>query len=169
MYAQEVRGLNGATTCPVFTNGSTTTITSGQNMNYALKGQGYFLAAASNEATPTTDAVTGVAFNAVKGGGSVAGVNGNGCVFLLCRDSALALKVVQSALQPLDSSGAFVINPQFPELPDTLALLGSLTIKAGNTASTSGWIFGTHNTTGVTGITYTFRDHLLGVPSRPLA
>lgn len=169
MYAQEVRGLNGATTAPVFVAGTTTTITSGQNMNYALKGQGYFLAAATNEATPTTDFVTAAAFKPVIGGGSVAGANGNGCVFALCRDSATTLRVIQSQMQPLDASGNFIVYPQFPELPDTVALLGSLTIKAGNTASAAGWVFGTGNTASVSGITYTFRDHLLGTPVRPMA
>lgn len=172
MHAQKLVGVNASLAVPVTAlHTAATTIDTTGAIVWTLKGKSFTLAALTTEATPTTDAVTGVAFLPVVGGGSVAGAYGYGSVFVLCRDSAKASKVVQGSIVPLDSAGAFVGGrlPQFPELPDTLCPYAYVVCKAGNTAATAGWVFGTSNFSGVTGITLTVQDVALGMPDRPQA
>ena len=172
MQAQKLIGITASLAAPVHAlHAAATTIDSTGAIVWTLKGKSYTLAAVTTEATPTTDGATGAAFVPVKGGGSVAGAYGYGSVFVLCRDSAKASKVVQGSIVPLGSDGAFLpgVLPQFPELPDTLCPVGYVVCKAGNTAATAGWIFGTSNFSGVTGITLTVQDVALGMPDRPQA
>lgn len=172
MQAQKLIGISASLAAPVFAlHSAATTLDSTGALSWTIKGKAYTLAALTTEATPTTDAVTGAAFKPVIGGGSVSGAYGNGSVFVLCRDAAKASKVVQGSIVPLGSDGNFVPGnlPQFPEIPDTLAPVGYVVCKAGNTAATAGWIFGTSNFSGVTGITLTVADVALGMPDRPQA
>lgn len=139
--------------------GTTTTLSNTGTTTYLIRGKFYSKAAMSNAATPTTDAATGSAFTGV--------VANYGSVFAIGFNAAGDLKAVQGTIEPLDSSGAFITAPQFGGFPTDFCMVGYLVIKAGSSANaTTGWVFGTSNMSGVTGITYTFVD-AAGVPDRP--
>lgn len=136
--------------------GATTTYSTTGTTLFCIGGKAYSKAAVSNGATPTTDANTAAAFVAV-------GAN-YGSVFVFGYDSGGNIKVMQGTVVALDASGAFILAPQFPVIPDTVCPFGYLVIKAGSTASN--WTFGSSNLSGATGITYTFVD-VMTLPARP--
>jgi hypothetical protein len=139
--------------------GTTTTFSTTGATLYCIKGRAYSRAAATNVATPTTDAATGAAFLPVAAN--------QGSVFVFCYDSgASTLRVVQGQVQALDVAGNFILTPQFPGIPDTLCPFGWLVVKAGSTA-VGNWVFGTNNLSGVTGLTYSFSD-CMTLPDRPV-
>lgn len=137
--------------------GLTTTLSQVNQVDYMIKGKSARKAATTNEATPTTDAQTGSAFTAI-------GVNKGGA-FVLCRNAAGDLKVLQGGIEDLDSTATFIKAPQFPSVPDTLCPIGYLITKVGATGAA--WTFGSSNLAGPpTGVTHTLVD--LGMlPDRP--
>ncbi len=162
-------GMGAGTTTTV-----TQTIPAGITANvYTIRGEMYTTAALTNGATPTTDYATGKAFLPV--------LANQGCVFMLGLNAAGTLKVIQGQIANLDTitvPGNFLTAPQFGALGPSGSANGAgggndfcpiayLLIQAGSTANnTTGWTFGTNNMSGVTGITYTFRD-IAGVTDRP--
>lgn len=138
--------------------GTTSTLSSTGTVYFCIRGKAYSHAALSNTATPTTDAVTGAAFVPV--------VTNKGSVFVIGFNAAGTLLCAQGSIQDLDASGNFILAPQFPVLPDDFCPIAYQVIKAGSTASASGWVFGTNNQAAVTGITYTIVD-LMTLPDRP--
>jgi hypothetical protein len=149
--------LTGCLVKATIAAGTTTTLSTTGTTAYAIQGKAYSTAAKTNAATPTTDATTGAAFVAV-------GAN-FGSVFTVGLDSSGAIKVVQGTVTALDSSGAFIVSPQFGSTPDTVCPIGYIVIKCGSTASN--WTFGSSNLSAATGVTYTFVDCALGLPGRP--
>lgn len=138
--------------------GTTSTLSSTGTLAFAIKGKAYSHAALSNTATPTTDATTGVAFVPI--------TTNYGAVIVIGFNAAGTLIASQGPLQALDATGAFILAPQFPTIPDTMCPIGYEVIKAGSTAAAAGWVFGTNNQASVTGITYTLVD-LVTMPDRP--
>lgn len=139
--------------------GTTTTINTTGAIIYAILGKAYYKAQLSNGATPTTDAVTGAAFLPVAAN--------YGSVYTIGFNAAGTLQVVQGEIQALDVQGNFITAPQFGPIPNDFCPVGYLIIKAGSTASASpGWVFGTDNQSGVTGITYDFQN-CITLPDRP--
>lgn len=118
--------------------GTTTTLTTANTQIFSLRGKAYSKAGTSNEATPTTDAVTGAAFLPISAG--------YGSVFVICRDSSGNLKVVQGQVAALDASNKFIVAPYFPPIPDALCPIGYITVLAGTGATT--WTFGSSNLAG---------------------
>ena len=145
-----------ATTKAGLAVGTTTTLTTANTQIYCIKGKAYSVAAASNEATPTTDANTGAAFTAI-------GLNQAG-VFMICRDANGALKVVQGETVSYSDDGIFKNAPQFPAVPDSLCPIGYELVKVISTGSA--WTFGTSNQATQTGITKVLID-LMTMPDRP--
>ena len=140
--------------------GTTTTLTTTATQLYDIKGVAYTKAAVSNEATPTLDSLTGVAFLPVP--------VGSGSEFTICRDSAGALKAVQGQIVTLDVNNAFVLRPQMAPIPDTICPIGCVTVKVGTTGAN--WTFGASNFAGPpTGVAFVFNDFIGGVPDRPVA
>jgi hypothetical protein len=148
--------------------GTTSTLSTTGTTVFAIEGKAYSKAALSNVATPTTDWATGAAFIGVTAN--------NGCSFIVGFDSGGNLKAIQSTIQPLNTSGAFIRAPVFGgfgpagsgSTNNDFCPIGYVIIKAGSTANaTTGWIFGTSDMASVTGITYTFGD-LVGWPDRPI-
>lgn len=137
------------------------TLSSTNRFDFAIKSKSYTKAALTNAATPTTDANTAAAFVRV-------GTN-EGSVFVIALDKDGNIKAVQGSVVALDVAGNFIQAPQFPIVPDTQAPIGYLIVKAGSTAAAkaSGWLFGTSNFTGVTGVTATLVEVLGGLPDRP--
>lgn len=158
----DVQSYYGSTIGPkraTLAAGSTTTLSNTGTMAYTIRGKDYSVSAWSNTATPTTDVNTGAAFTGV--------VANKGCIFVVGLNAANAMKVAQGTIESLDTAGAFINAPQFPGLPTDFAPVGYIVIKAGSTANaTTGWVFGTSNMSGVTGITYTFVDSSI-LPDRP--
>ncbi len=138
--------------------GTTSTLSSTGTVYFSIRGKAYSHAALSNTATPTTDAVTGIAFVPI--------VTNFGALIVIGFNAAGTLVAAQGAVQALDATGAFITSPQFPILPDNFCPIAYEIIKAGSTASASGWIFGTSNQASVTGITYTIVD-INTIPDRP--
>lgn len=139
------------------TAGTTTTLTTATTVAYSLQGKAYSKSATSNQATPTTDYATGVAFVAVP-------VN-YGSVFAIGYDSGGTLRVVQGQVQALDVSGAFIKSPLFGPLPDGMCPVGYLVVKVGSTGSA--WTFGSSNLAGPpTGVTLAWQD-CFTLPARP--
>jgi len=103
--------------------------------------------AVAGGASATTDIVTGKAFNALIGGGSVANAPGQGCVFLwLIKNDGSTMAVAQSNLVALDAQDNFTWQPpNFPAVPDSFIPFAYSVIKAKNAASAAGWLFGTNN------------------------
>jgi len=137
--------------------GTTTTYTTTGVTHYLIKGKAYSVAAATNAATPTTDVVDGLAFATVSAN--------QGSVYIFGYNATGAIKVAQGAVEALDASGAFILAPQLPVLPDDFCPIGYLVVQAGSTAVGT-WTFGTNNNSGVTGLTYTFGS-LGTLPDRP--
>jgi hypothetical protein len=148
--------LTMATTVAGLAVGTTTTLTTANTQLFCIKGKAYSKAGVSNEATPTTDYVTGVAFLPIA-------VNKAGA-FVICRDSSGNLKVVQGQIVDYTDDGVFKVAPQFPVIPNDLCPIGYELVKVISTGST--WTFGASNQASQTGITKVLVD-LMGLPDRP--
>lgn len=163
MDNNDARGITAATTKATLSAGTTTTITIGADVQYAIGGKAYKYTAASNQATPTTDIVTGSAFTALTAS--------KGCVFVIGLNAAGAIKVVQGTVEDLDgatggSTALFLKAPAFPStLPDDFCPIGYVVTKVGASGST--WTFGSSNLAGPpSNVLHTFVDvHQL--PVRP--
>lgn len=155
-------------TASVVAAGTTTTLSQTNAATYAILGKIYAQSAAwSNQATPTVDFATGNAFVPV--------LANQGSIYLIGLDHSKAMHVTQGQVQALDVNGNFITAPMFGGLgpvgsgttDNDFCPIAYLVIKAGSTANaTTGWIFGTSNNSGVTGITYTFVD-IANMPNRP--
>jgi len=143
------------TTKAGFAAGTGTSFTTANAVIYSLDGEALSYAAQSNTANPTLDAITGVAFVGVP-------IN-KGCIFIY-GIVAGAISVVQGPLADLDASGAFLLAPEYPAIPETFVPFGELIIKVAANGST--WTLGSSNSASVTGVTYTRKD-LLVLKSRP--
>ena len=159
MQLPDISGLTMALNKFTVAAGTTTTLSTTGTNTFCINGKAYTRTALTNQATPTTDVNTSLAFVGVKAN--------KGSIYLIGFDSGGNIKVAQGEITDLDASGAFAIAPEFPLLPDTVCPVAYLVIKAGSTAdATTGWIFGSTNNSGVTGITYTFVD-IIALPNRP--
>lgn len=144
--------------------GTTTTITTTGTLPYAIRSKAYSRAALTNSATPTTDINTGLAFLPLAFPASAL-VGGQGSVFVIGFNAAGSTVVAQGSVVQLDVTGAFVVAPQFPVLPDNFCPASYLVVKLGPTA-VANWVFGVNNLSAVTGVTYTFVDVVM-LPDRP--
>ena len=138
--------------------GTTTTSTIANQTDFAIGGASFRKAAASNAATPTTDIVTGAAFRPL--------IANQACIFLYALDSGGTIRVAQGPIVTLSDVTGLLSAVHFPGLPDTLAPIGYLYAQAGTT-TVGTWTFGTNNLSGVTGLTYTFRD-INTIPGQPI-
>ena len=137
--------------------GTTTTYSTTGTTLFCIKGKAYSKAAATNAATPTTDHTTGLAF--------VPFAKNNGTVVVFSYDSGGTVRCSQGAVQALDASGAFIVSPQFPAIPDTDCPFGYLVLLGASTL-VGNFTFGSSNLSAVTGMTYTFVD-VMTLPDRP--
>ena len=158
MDALSLYPITGCLSKVTLAAGTTTTISTTGTTTYGIKSKAYTKAAITNGATPTTDAATGSAFT---------GITANqGTVVVIGLDSSGNVKACQGTVESLDVSGNFVRAPQFPTIPDTICPIGYIVLKGGSTLSGT-FTFGSSNLSGVTGMTYTFVDVVLGMPERP--
>ena len=139
--------------------GTTSTVTTSNATDFIINGKfGTQLDALTNQATPTTDHLTGLAFPALA-------IN-EGCAIVLGTTTAGGTTVVavQGDIKDLDATGGeFLIAPPFSAIPDTMCPFAYIIIQNGSTGSA--WTFGT-TSFGATGITDVFVD--IGImPDRP--
>lgn len=138
--------------------GTTTTSTIANQTDYMVGGQSYRKATASNAASPTVDITGGGAFRPL--------IANTAAIFVYGLDAAGAIRVAQGPIVPLSDVTGGLSAVHFPDLPDTIAPIGYLYAQAGSTLVGT-WTFGTNNLSGVTGMTYTFRD-INEIPAAPI-
>lgn len=124
-------------------------------ISFAIKGKSFTKATISGGATPTTDAVLAAAFPPLAAN--------QGTVVVLGLDSGGNIKAAQGSIETLDASGGFILAPQFPVMPDTIACFCYIVCKNGSTGSA--WTFGTSNW-NATGMTAT-PVNIIMIPDRP--
>jgi hypothetical protein len=171
--------FTGCTTKAGLAAGTTTTLTWANAVIGAIAGKAYTKAAASNQATPTTDATTGAAFlpvpvgvaSVANGQGGYTDGYGYGCVFVVGFNAAGTLKVAQGSIEKTDSvavaNSKFTTSvPKFPALPDDFYPVGYIVTRTDSTATA--WTFGSSNLAGPpTGVVHTYVDTIGYLPGRP--
>jgi hypothetical protein len=136
----------------------TTSTTTFLATTYRIGEKTYTKAAGTNTTTPTTDAVTGVAFLPVN--------IGQACLFMFGFNAAGTFQCIQGPRVSLnDYLGKLTALP-LPNLPETFCAIGYEIIQVGPTGSA--WTMGTNNQSGVTGVTYTFVPTCFP-PSQPVS
>lgn len=137
MNGIDAGGLTAQFGKPGLTNGTTTTYTIGATFAYAIKGLSYSKGSGSNATTPTTDGNTGAAFVAVPAGSSSACY---GAVFVWAVNSGGTVSVYQgtTAATTIAADGAntaFITNPQFPSIPDTVCPFAYTIVRVGSSGA----------------------------------
>jgi len=138
--------------------GTTTTSTIANQVDFMINGASFRKASASNAASPTVDITTGAAFRPL--------VANQCCIFLYSLDAGGAIRVSQGPSSVLSDVTGGLSAVSFPPIPDSVAPIGYLYAQAGTTLVGT-WTFGASNLSGVTGMTYTFRD-INEVPPQPI-
>lgn len=163
MDQNDARGITITTSKAGLAAGTTTTLTIANDVQYSITGKAYKKTAASNQATPTTDALTAAAFTAIAAN--------KGCVFVIGLTAAGAIAVVQGTVEDLDSAAdganaTFIKPSSFPAtMPTDFCPMGYLITKVGS--SGSAWTFGSSNLAGPpSNVLHTFVD-CFQLPTRP--
>lgn len=164
MQALDYRGITMCSVKATLAAGTTTTFSTTGATVYSIGGKAYSVAAATNGATPTTDANTGAAFTAQ--------AIGTGCVYVWGYNAAGTVKVAQGEIVTLAADGSFADVPDFPSLPDDFCAfayeLVRLAPATATTPAVATWTMGTNNQSGVTGVTYARQD-VFTLPATPQA
>ncbi len=156
MNPSDFSGVNFCTTSGALTaTGAVTTHDTTVTINFCVNGKAFTKTAITTGATPTTDGVTGAAFNNLTAS--------EGCIFVWGLLAAGTLVVVQGEITDLDASGNFKDAPEFPGLPDTICPFAYMVAKAGSTAGTVTFGTSNWNATGFTNVIV----NLLTMPNRP--
>lgn len=139
--------------------GNTSTITTSNATDFIIDNKfGTQLDALTNQATPTTDHLTGAAFPALAINQGVAVVLGT------IAAGGTNLVAVQGDIQALETGTTeFLIAPHFGSIPDTMCPFAYVIIT--NDSTGSAWTFGTSSFTA-TGILDTYVD-IAAMPDRP--
>jgi len=155
----DLAGANFCTTNSLLTaTGAETVHDSTVLLNYCINGKAYTKSGTNaDQVTPTTDAVTGEAFDTL--------VANEGCVMVWCYNSSGTVKVVQSEVNALDAAGQFVDIPEFPLVPDDITPFAYQVLKAGATAGTITFGTSNWNATGYTNVVV----NVMALPNRPQA
>lgn len=160
--ARLLTGLTMATVSPGLVKGTnksyTTTVTSAGMINGKWVTP---LTAQTNQAVPTTDALTGSAFTALS--------DNQATVFVVGQNAAGAIQMCQGTIVPTEvgvttTAGAFINAPQFPSLPDDFMVFGYALTRTAPSASS--WTLGTDNW-AATGVTTTEFVQCGVLPDRP--
>jgi hypothetical protein len=155
MDIQQNAGLTMCVSKAALANGTTTTLTNTGAVLYSINGKAYSAAALSNTAPPSTDLNTGVACPAIPAN--------FGSIFYFGYNAAGTFSVVMGSIEALDVGGKFINAPREPAMPANFCPFAYLIIQVGSTGSA--WTLGSSNTTGATGVTYTYQD-IMTLPDR---
>ena len=155
-------GLTINTTNAGFVAGTTSTYTTAATTAFTINGKwGTTLGAQTNTASPTLDAVTGVAFTAI---------TSNNCACLVWGTTlAGAIAVCQgpsvaTAAGVTTTVGAFIAAPQFPALPEDFCPMAYQIVRVSPTGSS--FTMGSTSWTA-SGITCTTMKNIATLPDRP--
>ena len=163
--SQDTRGLKGLTLNHVsaaLVAGTTSTYTTTVTTTCSINGKfSTTLGAQTNTASPTTDAGTGAAFNALspnKACALVWGINQAGAI-RLCQGP-----IVDTAIGVTTTVGAFLTGPDWPALPDDFCPIGYQLVRtapsaAAMTPGTSSWT--------ASGVTCSTIQNVSQLPDRP--
>ena len=148
MNASQFAGLTLSMGDQACIAGSTTTITLSTPKDYYINGAAYTQAATSAVQPSIVDLNTGVTLAGIPAGYGAALIIGT------TSSASTTLRIVQGPLQELDANtaaytpGAFLINPQFPSMPDDFCPFGWVTVKVATDYTTgASYIFGSSNVT----------------------
>lgn len=119
------------------------------------------LAAQTNAASPTTDANTGLAFNALQ--------PNQACALVFGQTAAGVLQLVQGPIIPTlpgvtTTVGALINDPQFPDLPNNFLPLAYTIVRTAPSAAA--WTPGTGSWTA-SGVSASTFQNVGELPSRP--
>ncbi len=136
---------------------ATTYSTAAAGFSYAVRGKAATKAQVSGGATPTTDAYTGAAITltANKARSVVWMVNAAGTV-----------RVAAGPIVDLDSGGAYMDAPVFPNIDENIDCPFAYTLHKAGSTTVGTWTFGSSNW-NATGLTHTVVDVIFGLPDRP--
>ena len=124
-------------------------------LQYCINGKAYNKSGTNaDQATPTTDYNTGLAFPTL-------GAN-QGTVVVWGYNSAGTVKCMMGSVETLDAGGAFVKRPSFPSVPNDICPFAYQILKVASTGSNI--IFGSSNW-NATGFTNAIQDVLV-LPNR---
>ena len=155
-------GLTINTTNAGFVAGTTSTYTTAATTAFTINGKwGTTLGAQTNTASPTLDAVTGVAFTAITSNNCaclVWGTNLAGTI-AVCQGPSVA-----TAAGVTTTVGAFIAAPQFPALPEDFCPMAYQIVRVSPTGSS--FTMGSTNWTA-SGITCTVMKNIATLPDRP--
>jgi hypothetical protein len=144
--------------------GTTSTYTTTVTTECVINGKfATTLGAQTNTATPTTDANTALAFNALQ--------PNQCCALVLGQNSAGAIKLVQGPIIPTaigvtTTVGALINDPQFPPLPNDFCPLAYTVVRTAPSAAA--WTPGTGSWTA-SGVSASTFQNVAQLPARPQA
>lgn len=141
-------GISGAATTYTFTAAT-----------YSIDGKVYAKATASGAATPTTDSAGGNLVVTSSGSGST--LVGTGTVVVWAVNSGGTVAIYRGETTSLDASGNFVDVPEFPAIPDSVAVFAYIVVK-NNTGSNL-----TIGTSNWSAFTSAATQNVVYLPSRP--
>lgn len=142
--------------------GTTSTFTSTVTTNCVINGKfATTLGAQTNAASPTTDANTGLAFNALQ--------PNQACALVFGQNAAGALKLVQGQIIATlagvtTTPGALINDPQFPALPNDFCPLAYTIVRTAPSAAA--WIPGT-GSWAASGVSASTFQNVAQLPARP--
>lgn len=157
-----LRGVNFCTTDSLLTaTGAETVHDTTVLLNYCINGKAYTKSGTNaDQATPTTDYNTGVAFPGLDG---VASGGGEGAVVVWAYNASGTVKCMMGAVGALDSSGNFLVAPQFPLVPDDVCPFAYQVVKNYGQATTFTFGSSNWNASGASNAIV----NVLTLPSRP--
>lgn len=132
----------------VLSTGTTTTFTTGADVNAIINGAFATTYSAANNAASATAQGDGSAFVAQPGGADTGRTVGSASVYVFCVIAAGTVVVYQGSVEDLDEAGDIVIAPEFPSIPDTAAPFGYVFVEvdAANTVQTFPFTWATNVT-----------------------
>lgn len=140
------------------TAGTTSTYSIGNAFTFAVAGRLYSQGSSTNQASPVLDTNTGAAFKPLAAN--------QACLFVYMVNAAGTVAVAQGPVGDnnalLGGTGAL----QFPGAADGFTPFAYMLAQAGSTAIGT-WTLGVNNLSGVTGLTFIFRD-IMDIPATPV-
>ena len=142
--------------------GTTSTITTATATNATISGKfATSYSATSNAASPTTDATTGLPFNALQ--------PNQCCSLVIGINAAGALAMSQGPISPTlvgvtTTVGGFLNAPQFPAVPDNFVALAYTVVRTAPSAAA--WTPGTSSWTA-SGVSASTFQNVAVLPNRP--
>ncbi len=155
-------GVTMGTSKTGITKGTTSTYTTTATSAGMINGKYVTgLTAQTNTASPTTDAVTGLAFTAL--------TDNQATVIVIGQKADSTIQFAQGTIVPTQvgvttTAGDFITAPQFPTLPDDFMVFGYLLVRTAPSASD--WTCGTSSWTA-TGVTASAVVECGVLPDRP--